>query len=255
MQSRALVLCCGMIRSASTLQYQVVVDLVRRKGLGQSIGFVDKQTVSEVLQNLERVVGFAVAKTHELLPEFDALIQQGMVRPLYTFRDLRAVALSVMRKWEIPFAHIICRNGWLDTAVESSNYWISAPGVCISRYEDIVLSLPTEVTKWVGILGLNLTSVEALELAAKYSIEAQKNRVRSLLFQTGGIGETKDPIDQESLLHPNHIIDGSLDGWKSGLEKWQILQIERRFSKWLLDHGYPLSNSARPGGSLTTLDT
>ena len=254
MQIRALVLCCGMIRSASTLQYQVVVDLVKRNGLGQSIGFVDKQTVSELLQNLERVVGFAVAKTHEPLPEFDVLIQKGLVRPLYAFRDLRAVALSVMRKWEIPFAHIICRNGWLDTAVESSNYWLSVPGVCISRYEDMVLSLPSEVTKWAGILGLNLTSVEALELAAKYSIEAQKDRIKSLLFPTGGIGERNSPVDPVSLLHRNHIIDGSFDGWKSGLEKWQILQIERRFSKWLLKHGYPLYNSVSPG-SLNTLDT
>src|SRR6202011_3939651 len=137
MQKRGLILCCGMIRSASTVQYQVVLELVKRNGLGQSIGFADRQSVSEVLQKLQTVVGLAVAKTHEVFPEFDALIQQDLVCLLYTFRDLRAVALSIMRKWEIPFAHVIGRNGWLDTAVESSNNWISAPGVSISRYEEI----------------------------------------------------------------------------------------------------------------------
>lgn len=152
MQRGSLILCCGMIRSASTLQYQVVVDLVRRNGLGQSIGFADRQSVSEILEKQQSVVGFAVAKTHEIIPELDALIQQDLVRPLYTFRDLRAVALSVMRKWEIPFAHVIGRNGWLDTAVESAIHWLSIPGVCVSRYEDIMLSLPAEVTKWGAFL-------------------------------------------------------------------------------------------------------
>jgi hypothetical protein len=243
MQKRGLILCCGMIRSASTVQYQVIVDLVRRNGLGQSIGFADRQSVSEVLQKLPTVVGLAVAKTHEVFPEFDALIQQDLVSLLYTFRDLRAVALSVMRKWEIPFAHVIGRNGWLDTAVASSIHWLSIPGVCASRYEDIVLSLPAEVTKWAGVLGLNITCVQAEELAKKYCIQAQQDRIRNIRVQTAEVSEPTRYIDPESLLHHNHIIDGSLDGWKAGLEKWQIRQIESRFFKWLLDHGYQLTTT------------
>jgi hypothetical protein len=245
MQQRGLILCCGMIRSASTVQYQVVVDLVRRNGLGQSIGFADRQSVSEVLQKLQRVVGLAVAKTHEVFPEFDALIQQDLVSLLYTYRDLRAVALSVMRKWEIPFAHVIGRNGWLDTAVESSIHWLSIPGVCVSRYEDIVLSLPAEVMKWANVLGLNITCAQAEELATKYCIQAQQDRIRKMRLQTGEVSEPTGYIDPESLLHHNHIIDGSLDGWKTGLEKWQIRQIESRFSKWLLDHDYQLTTAVK----------
>jgi len=243
MQTRGLILCCGMIRSASTLQYQVVVDLINRNGLGRSIGFADRQNISEVLPKLERIVGFAVAKAHEALPEFDALIQQDLVRLFYTFRDLRAVALSVMRKWEIPFAHIIARNGWLETAVESSVHWLSVPGVCVSRYEDILLSLPSEVAKWAAALGLNISRLEVEELAAKYCIEAQKDRIRTIRTHAGEIGGENSQIDPESLLHSNHIIDGSLEAWKAGLEKWQVRQIEGRFSRWLLDRGYQLTNA------------
>ncbi len=240
-----LVLCCGMIRSASTLQYQVVADLIERNGLGQRIGFADRESLSEIVQRFERVEGFAIVKAHEILPLVDALIAQGRIRLFYTFRDLRAVALSVMRKWEIPFAQVIGRNAWLDTAVQSSNHWLSVPGVCVSRYEDMVLRLPTEVTKWADALGLNLTSTQADELAAKYSIEAQRERVRQARNpKSTQMSESNDFFDPNSLLHHNHILDGSLDGWKSGLEKWQIRQIEGRFSSWLLDHGYQLSTSA-----------
>jgi hypothetical protein len=243
MQRRGIILCCGMIRSASTVQYQVVADLVRRNGLGQSIGFADRQSIAEVLQKLQTVVGFAVAKTHEVLPELEALIQQDLVRPFYTFRDLRAVALSVMRKWEIPFAHVICRNGWLDTAVASSLHWLSLPDLCVSRYEDILLSLPGEIMKWAGALGLKITQLQAEELAAKYSLQAQKDRLEAMRDRPGEVGGPTSYFDPESLLHHNHIIDGSLEGWKAGLEKWQIRQIEGRFSNWLLDQGYQLTTA------------
>jgi hypothetical protein len=243
MQKRGLILCCGMIRSASTLQYQVVADLVKRSRLGQSIGYADRQSIPEVMQKLDRVAGFAVVKTHEVLPELDPFIEQGLVRLLYSFRDLRAVALSVMRKWEIPFAHVIGRNGWLDTAVASSTRWLSVPGVCASRYEDMVLALPGEVTKWAYALGLNIRRGQAEELAARYCIEAQRDRIR-MIQNPGEAGGPTEYFDPESLLHPNHIIDGSLEGWKIGLEKWQIRQIEGRFSRWLLDHGYQLTSAA-----------
>jgi hypothetical protein len=248
MQRRGLILCCGMIRSASTVQYQVVVDLVKQNGLGQSIGFADRQNVPEFLQRLPGAVGFAVAKAHEFLPEFNSLVQQDLIRPFYTFRDLRAVALSVMRKWEVPFAHVIGRNGWLDTAVESSGHWLSIPGVCVSRYEEIVLSLPAEITKWAGALGLNITSVQAEELAVKYSIRAQQDRIRTIRILPGEIGQPSSQFDPESLLHHNHIIDGSLEGWKDQLDNWQIRQIEGRFSKWLLDRGYQLSTAVSAKG-------
>ena len=238
--SKTLVLCCGMIRSASTLQYQVVAELVERNGIGGRAGFADQQSVSAVLHDAGRIPGLAIIKVHEVLPELDRLIQQGRAHLFYTFRDLRAVALSIMRKWNVPFAHVIARKGWLETAVQSSVRWFAVPEVCVSRYEDMVLALPGEIAKWASALGLNISSGQAEELAGEFSIARQKERVETIRIEKPS--DAGDYIDAKSLLHHDHILDGSFDSWKTELEQWQIRQIEHRFAEWQSRHGYqPIS--------------
>jgi len=231
-----LVLCCGMIRSASTLQYQVVAELVERHGVGERIGFADQQTVSSVLRDAEKVRGFAVVKVHEVMAELDSRMQRGPTLCFYTFRDLRAVALSVMRKWGVPFAQVIGRNGWLETAVRSSLQWLAVPGVCVSRYEDMLQMMPAEIMKWSGGLGLQIPNHEAQQLADEFSIVKQKERIGKI--HSGKPSDASGFIDTRSLLHHDHIIDGSVDSWKTELEAWQIRQIERRFGEWQSRHGY-----------------
>lgn len=231
-----LVLCCGMIRSASTLQYQIVAELVERHVVGERIGFADQQTVSSVLRDAEKVRGFAVIKVHEVMAELDSRMQLGPTRCFYTFRDLRAVALSVMRKWGVPFAQVIGRNGWLETAVRSSLRWLAVPGVCISRYENMLQIMPAEIMKWSGGLDLQISDHEARQLADEFSIVKQKERIDKV--HADKLSDTSSFIDTRSLLHHDHIIDGSVDSWKTELEAWQIRQIERRFGEWQSRHGY-----------------
>ncbi len=62
-----LIICAGMIRSGSTLQYQVVSDLVEQRGLGQRAGFVESKTFSNVRARLENADGLTVIKVHEYM--------------------------------------------------------------------------------------------------------------------------------------------------------------------------------------------
>ena len=224
-----------MKRSGSTVQYQVVAELIERNGLGQRIGFADQESVAAVLQEAQAAKGFAVMKTHEPFIEFDQPIQLGNVRAFYTFRDLRAVALSNMQKWQMPFADVIARNGLLDNVVSSSLKFLSFPGVCVSRYEDIVSSLAGEIGKWGHALGLPMTIQRAEELAAEFSLDAQRARIDKIRTLKPG------DYDRRSLLHHGHIVDGSVDSWKTKLERWQIREIENRFGEWLLSRGYELT--------------
>jgi hypothetical protein len=232
--SSEIVLCCGMRRSGSTLQYQVIAELIERNGLGRRIGFADQQSVSWALQEARATSGFAVIKTHEPWVEFDHAIARGNLRLFYTFRDLRAVALSNMRKWQMPFAEVIASNGLLDEVVSAARRFLSLPGVCVSRYEDIVASLAGEIRKWGNALGLPLTPQETEDLAAEFSPAAQRARIDKLTTLKPG------EYDRGSLLHPGHIIDGSVDSWKTALEGWQIREIEDRFGEWLVSNGYAL---------------
>ena len=227
-----------MIRSGSTLQYQVIAELVERHQLGRRAGFVDDQNVADVLASARATPGMAVLKAHRLIAELRTSLEQGNAHLFYTYRDLRAVAVSAMRKWELPFTHVISRNGWLETAVRASNEVLAFPGVCPSRYEDIVSALAGEVSRWSALIDMTISPSEAASLAEEFSLQAQLNRIDLIKKQKPE--DKTEYFDSRSLLHHNHIFDGSIDGWKTQLEAWQIRQIERRFGDWLRNHNYPL---------------
>jgi hypothetical protein len=237
-----LVICCGMIRSGSTLQYQVVSDLIEQRGLGERTGFIESKNFPEFRSRLIGAKGFSVVKVHEYMPELEPWMKQETTRIFYTYRDLRSVAISVMRKWSIPFSEVVCVNGWLDNAVASEAQWRAHSKTLVSRYEDLVEHLPHEIGKWATALSLNLTPEQLDEVAALYSIAAQQERIREAhLPEQGSKPGVRDNYDAKSLLHHNHITDGSVDGWAKELEPAQVRQIEERFSGWLREHGYALT--------------
>jgi hypothetical protein len=236
--SQRLLVCCGMIRSGSTVQYQVVAELVERHRLGRRVGFIEDQNAADVLSDARTTPGAVVLKAHQLIPALRQLVKGGTATLFYTFRDLRAVAVSAMRKWELPFTHVIARDGWLETAVRASDEILTSPNVCSSRYEDIMYSLPKEVARWAEALDIAISASQVAALAQEFSFDAQKERIKLIKIQKpDGKG---DYYDSGSLLHHDHIFDGSVEGWKTQLENWQIRQIERRFGPWLQAHNYPL---------------
>jgi Sulfotransferase domain len=227
-----------MIRSGSTVQYQVVAELVERHRLGRRVGFIEQESAADRMSVALTTPGIAVLKTHRLIPQLIAPLERGTATLFYTFRDLRAVAVSAMRKWQLPYPLMISRDGWLETAVRASEEILAFPNICTSRYEDIMSTLPTEVDRWAGAVGVSISPAETTAIAQEFSFDAQKERIKLIKVQMpDGKGEY---YDSGSLLHHDHIFDGSIDGWKTQLEGWQIRQIERRFGAWLQAHNYPL---------------
>jgi hypothetical protein len=84
-----------MIRSGSTLQYQIAADLVESKGQGYRIGFVEN--CEQLKAAVERRSGFVVAKCHWPLAGLDAL--DCDVRYIYIYRDTR---IHLMKCFELP---------------------------------------------------------------------------------------------------------------------------------------------------------
>jgi hypothetical protein len=237
-----LVVCCGMIRSGSTLQYQVVADLIEERGLGHRVGFIEPKNFAEARPKIENEEGYVVVKMHEFMPELAPWLERDETRIFYTYRDLRSVAVSVMRKWNIPFSEVICANGWLDNAVASEARWRACRGTLVSGYEDLMNHLPREIGCWAAALGLDLAAPQLDELAARYSIPAQQDRIRQAQLPAQGRAPgVFDNYDAKSLLHHNHITDGSVDGWMKELDPGQVRQIEERFSPWFRDHDCALT--------------
>ena len=77
-------------------------------------------------------------------------VKSGMLnngaKAVYSCRDIRDVAVSAMRKFEMTFDELI-KKGWLDRAIEDYHQWTAMPDVLISPYESFPNNLVQETQK------------------------------------------------------------------------------------------------------------
>ncbi len=79
------VFCCGMYRSASTLQFQIATWLVKDAGVGQQVGWIDAKGFSEVRDSYANCTGLKVVKVHLCT---DPMISEFMQNQALQFQGL-----------------------------------------------------------------------------------------------------------------------------------------------------------------------
>jgi Sulfotransferase domain. len=226
-----------MIRSGSTLQFQIVAELVERHGLGQRIEYVPEGEFKTIFEKYDAQPGCKVFKAHICIDEIQGLFACGKAKGVYSFRDIRDVAVSAIKKFQMPFDELIEKK-WLDQAVADGLAWMALPNVIASRYETMAGDLAGEARKLAEHLGLSLPAAEIDEIAGLYTLEKQRDRVQqvAVAHQAGG-----NSFDPRTLLHHNHINSAESGAWKTALSPAQIQILEDRFGTWLQKMSYPLS--------------
>lgn len=222
-----------MIRSASTLQYQIAADLVERHAVGFRVGYVSEDEFKPVFERHDQQAGLKVFKAHVCTEEFQRLFKERRAKGIYSYRDIRDVAVSAVRKFEMSFEDLM-GNKWLDQAIADYELWTTQPGVLVSRYETIVRDLPAEVTRIAASMDIRLADGEAAEVAGLYTLESQNDRIAAVAqsYRAGG-----SPYDKNSLLHYNHISPVS-QSWENVLTPEQVGQLHERYGRWLQAAGY-----------------
>lgn len=225
-----------MIRSASTLQYQITADLVERHAVGFRVGYVPEGEFKSVFDQHDQQDGFKVFKAHVCTDDFQQLFKTGRARGIYSYRDIRDVAVSAVQKFGLSFDELMEKK-WLDQAIADFELWTSQPGVLVSRYETIVQDLPAEVARIAASLGIKLADGKAAEVASLYTIENQSERIAAVAqaYRAGG-----SLYDRNTLLHYNHISPVSRS-WRDALTTEQIDQLHQRYGRWLQAVGYPVT--------------
>src|SRR5258708_38081294 len=89
-----------MQRSGSTLQYQLACAIVEHQQQGKRLGSVNTSEFSQVYADHNQDGGFLVIKSHDYLPEAEALVQQGCAKVIYCYRDFRDVVVSHINKYQ-----------------------------------------------------------------------------------------------------------------------------------------------------------
>src|SRR5580692_10544334 len=110
------IICCGMLRAASTLQYQIASDLVERAGLGQRVGWLEGGDLERAVGGNDRKGQLLVLKTHSYDSALGGMLDAGDARALYSYRDLRDVSVSACRKFGMDFDTFMAKR-WLAAAI------------------------------------------------------------------------------------------------------------------------------------------
>lgn len=178
----------GLLKSASTLTYQVTEEILRQAGRTPCIlrqPLRPALSVTNYFDNIDlplirRIQNAAkgadvVIKTHQLpAPEVLALVEQGDILASVSFRDPREIALSMVdhgersRRWAIPefseCAGVLDCCPSIDEQIEVLRVWCAIPRVERIAYNEICFDMPSVIARLARQMGV-LVDIGAVEEA------------------------------------------------------------------------------------------
>lgn len=236
-----LIVCAGMYRACSTWQYEVAAHLVEQYHGGKRLGYL---TPGDFVRWWSRApTGWYVLKAHEGHPAFARALRAGQARVLTSHRDARDVVFSMTHKLRLSFDRYVER-GMVRQVLVNHRFWSRQPNALRQSYQDLIERPEEGVGRIAAFLGAPLGPAQVAELAAAYSLEANRRRTDALAnrLQAAGIN-LDDPsnallYDQDSLLHWNHLRQGTIGGWRDEATREQRWALQRMLGDWLIENGY-----------------
>ena len=231
------VICAGMARSGSTLQYNITSEILSRSGRGKASGLMGD---AEIRPQLAESRELYVIKHHYLDDGVKTVLSLAPAKVIYSRRDLRDVFVSD-RKISGSMRSPRQIRQFTETLMDSDLAWRSLPDIYMSRYEDFVDDIEGEVRGIAAYLSVPLSPHDVGEVAEKFSIENQRKRIGKFSEETledSGYG----PYDKSTQLHKGHIQSARPGRYLTELGAVERAHIEFVASNWLQANGYPLSS-------------
>jgi len=272
-----LVLCNGMIRAGSSVQYNIARMLVQELGVGWARAeferrYPEKAPNAAALAADERQYVF---KIHDLttfeyadLDLLGKLIGTGGVRVLYIHRDVRDVAVSLMEKLGVTFDYSCKMIDGALNGYHGVQPHLGAPWLLVQRYDELTSDIEAGVEQIAALLALDPSPELIQSIVRECSLEGVEtvirdlrrglvtNKVHSAAAKLPGSpreklrtmayhmsGDQLEEIgfaDRETQIHFNHIgkFRGRSNVWRTELTQGQIGILNDRFGNWLREAGY-----------------
>ena len=202
-----LVICNGMIRSASTWSYNVALQLMRAAAGAAVYGDYSEDTQA-FLDAAPAGTRYRVLKCHMLDATARGLIAEGRVKVIYTCRDLADAAASFMRMFQYDFEHTLLA---LQGALDLYKLHRENGKALIVGYRGVTEQPLEAIGRIAGYLGIAAPPEVLSEIGKRTSLESSRARVEDL---KSGVDADKlvrfDRFahDRETLLNLDHIRDG-----------------------------------------------
>ncbi|MDE1915793.1 MAG: hypothetical protein KGJ57_05720 [Sphingomonadales bacterium] len=195
-----IIISFGMLKSASTLAYQMTEQILRQAGRAPCILGLPLRpalSVTNYFDNIDmalirRIEAAAqgrdiVIKTHQLpAPDVLEQVEHGAIRATVSYRDPREIALSMVdhgarsRRWSIPeFSECKTASDCLasiDDQVETLRSWCRIGGVERIAYNDICFDMRSVITRLANRLGVAVMPAQVESVFANKMMVGQFNK-------------------------------------------------------------------------------
>ncbi len=268
-----LIICNGMQRSGSTLQYNWVVALAEMKNVGINEGFFTVTDFLNKLENIQTWVNdevFHIIKAHDFLPICKLNYQNDKIKIIYIYRDLRDVALSLKIKYAASDKNILQT---IDRMVEIYDKIKKHPYSLIQCYEEVIENKAKAISEIIKFLNMEL-NYEAIQKVLKGTdIQEIQKKIKRMPIRYK-IGQTINNLfkrlpyalkrlprrigfvaffrrhvvpynitHKDSQFHMNHISKnkGKPGQWRIQLDQNLIQFLNTRYKSWFTQNQYPVN--------------
>lgn len=233
-----LLICAGMMRSGSVVQFQLAGAVVNHLGIGSIVKPRDGDEFDANVNRWAFADEWYVAKLHDYRESIKRGHDHGKVKVVMTVRDPRDIMVSLMNFRQDTF-ETMTHAPVFPNNLKNHKRWseaIHAVNFRCIRYEDLMnVKLFQEAIGISHHIGYTLDLNVAQEISDQYSIS--KNKLRA---------DAAYPVSSPDYFSTRHINDGSSGQWKTALDEDQIRWVEDVAHDFMETNGYEL---AYPGSN------
>lgn len=242
-----LVVCNGMIRSGSTLQYNIVRELIETKKIGEAHGYYNKKELKRNIKTLDSYLNdknYHIIKVHEMPREWFENIGNNSSY-VYIYRDIRDVAASVKEKFGHSNERLIES---IDKAIESFYEIKKLNCIKVQKYEDLIENPKEAIWDLAEFLDIPVADFEVSKIENATSMDKAISTTNKLGASYAEkalriLKKIKIPFkffDKKTLLHMDHIskTKGTTGVWMDKLNPYEKDMLNKKFYGWLEENGY-----------------
>jgi hypothetical protein len=243
-QDPQIVLCSGMVRSASTWSYNACRHILQGDPWPTVAGFFGEQTqVDRVIASTDLTANNLLIKAHLPSEPTHAAIAEGVIKNIFTYRDPRD-SLSSRITFEgcdveefqdfLRVLSIVRVNLQLMDRYQSGGRSLFIP------FDQVMNAPAAEIARIAAYLNRELTPDRCQEIAAEISVDRARQVVGDLdnLTPSDTFQAANRTIERTTLLQTGHINGAKTGRWRDDLTPEQQLASHLSLRRWLLELGY-----------------
>ncbi|TAF51200.1 MAG: hypothetical protein EAZ61_11175 [Oscillatoriales cyanobacterium] len=239
-----IVLCSGMVRSASTWSYNACRSILQFDPWPTVAGFFGEQTqIDQVIAATDRTANNLLIKAHLPSEATHQAIAQGHIKNIFTYRDPRD-SLSSRIRFEAcdvqEFQDFFRVLGIVRANLGLMDRYQADGRSLLIPFDRIMDEPAAEIARIAAYLEREITPDHSCQIAADIGVDRARQVVGELehLTPSDTFQTANRTIERTTLLQTGHINGAKTGRWRDDLTPEQQLAAHLVLGRWLIDLGY-----------------